>query len=118
MQDKLLQIQETLTKLSVQQDAQSATIAKTLEGLEKLREEQISQNKVLLRNTITVEEHHRRSLMLEKKMDLLESEVKPIKNHVQNVIGVGQAIKWIAAVATAITAAAAAIKVLSLFSGG
>jgi len=42
------------------------------------------QGEVLLRNTITVEEHHKRSTMLEEQMKTLRKELDEVKSSVSN----------------------------------
>lgn len=49
--------------------------------LEKLSE----QNEVLVRNTVSLEEHVRRTNMLEEKMEHVETEVSEIKAHITKV---------------------------------
>lgn len=51
--------------------------------LEKLSEKQDRMNETLIRNTATLEEHVRRT-------NLLEAEIKPIKRHVDVVQGAGK----------------------------
>jgi len=48
--------------------------------LEKIQDEQIDQGKTLVRNTVTLEEHIRRTEILETKMGHVESEMGGIKS--------------------------------------
>ena len=67
----------------------------------------ISHEKTLVRNTTTVEEHRQMSINLKKQMEMqeaeintkigaLQSEITPIKAHVDQVKGAGEALKMIA----------------------
>lgn len=72
----------------------SAVQKQQTEALEKYAEIQTKQNEILLRNTITVEEHHKRSLYLEAEQQKLEAQIEPIKAHVEQIRGIGNFIKW------------------------
>lgn len=54
-------------------------------GIEKIRDEQIEQGKTLIRNTASLEEHIRRTNLLETKMTHVEEEVDGLKSHVDKV---------------------------------
>ena len=92
---KLSEISENQQKMIVVQESQEKLLEKHTETLEK-------QGEVLLRNTITVEEHHRRSLALEAQMEQLEKEVRHIENHVSQMEGVGNFFKVVGWVVGAI----------------
>jgi len=72
--ERLSEIKQLHVELTVIQKAQTKLLEKHSEILE-------SQKETLLRNTITVEEHHKRSLFLESKIDELEDEIEPLKAH-------------------------------------
>ncbi len=63
-----------------------ATVAEKLDNQSKLLDKHSSileeHGRVLLRNTITVEEHHKRSTSLEVRQDALEIKVEVIKDEV------------------------------------
>lgn len=79
-------------------DKQSSELFRSLGRIEALVGEQglsIRKNsEILERNTITVEEHKKMSLNLQKRMDTLESDMAPIKNHVTGIQWVLGALKW------------------------
>lgn len=54
----------------------------------------MSIDKSLLRNTITLEEHVKRTNLLEQQVSSFQGEIKPIQEHVQNVQGVGKFMKY------------------------
>ena len=64
--------------------AKLATVITNQENQEKVLNKHAQlleeQGKTLLRNTITVEEHHRRSTQLEMRQDSLEAEVNTLKS--------------------------------------
>src|SRR5689334_22326864 len=79
------------------------------EVLDKHSEMLANQNDILLRNTITVEEHHRRSLYLEAQQDKIEAELAPIKAHVEQIRGIGSFIKWCSVVVGLLVAVGGAV---------
>ena len=85
-----------LAEISTVQKQQTEVLDKHSEMLEK-------QNEILLRNTITVEEHHRRSLFLEAEQAKLEAQIEPIKAHVEQMKGIGKFIKWVSTVVGLLT---------------
>jgi len=113
----LIEIREAQVMMSVKQDRNTALLNKHAELLDKSREEQVRQNETLLRNTITVEEHHRRSLALEKQIARVETEIEPIKAHVQQLTGVGKFFRMVGYVAGAIAGTIGLVKLLSIFVG-
>jgi hypothetical protein len=54
-------------------------------GLEKIKEKQVEQGKTLIRNTSSLEEHMRRTDLLEQKTENIEGQVQGLKDHVNNV---------------------------------
>lgn len=81
-------ISEKLNELSVQLSVVHTTLGFQAKSLDKLTENQEEANKILLRNTQTVEEHHRRSLLLEAEVKRVDAEVENINEHVIEVRGV------------------------------
>lgn len=55
------------------------------EKLDRMTDKQAEQNEVLLRNTITLEEHVKRTKLLEDRAERIEDEVDEIKDHVDTI---------------------------------
>ena len=72
----------------------------TLSGtIKEINKQQQQQNETLLRNTITVEEHKKYSINLERKLNALEKHItsvevdmQPIKKHVTKVNAITKAV--------------------------
>ncbi len=62
--------------------------------LEKIDERLTSIEHTLLRNTISLEEHMRRSALAEEGIKTLAAELKPIQLHVANLKFVGSLALW------------------------
>lgn len=62
--------------------------------LEKIDERLTSIEHTLLRNTISLEEHMRRSAMAEEGIKTLAAELKPVQLHVANLRFVGHLVLW------------------------
>ena len=60
-------------------------IRNSLGGLELIRDEQVEQGKTLVRNTVSLEEHVKRTNLLETKMEHVEDEVSGLKTHITKV---------------------------------
>ncbi len=69
------------------------------EKLEKIEEKLGSIDTVLIRNTISLEEHMRRTLMNEEMIKEMRSDIKPIQEHRNHVIGAGKLLALIALLA-------------------
>lgn len=85
--DKLSEISASQREMNVILKTQGKTLEKHANLLEL-------QQETLIRNTITVEEHHKRSIALENRQKELEAEIEPIRDHVISVQAVFKAMKW------------------------
>lgn len=85
---------EKLSELAINQREMSTTLAGQQRAIEKHSDLLEKNNETLLRNTITVEDHARRSDLLEQEQKGIKSELDEIKQHVDFVKGVGYFIKW------------------------
>lgn len=107
-------------------------LVNTLSGLssdiKRLSSKQEKQNETLLRNTITVEEHHKRSLNLEKKMDSLEfqvkqdlrsieNEIEPIRLHIKGIGFLVKLIRYMGYIAGALLSIFGLIKLVFSLKG-
>jgi chromosome segregation ATPase len=63
--------------------------------IEKLDDKLDSVDKTLVRNTISLEIHEKRTNELEIFVKLLESELKPVKNHVDRIKFLLGIVKWV-----------------------
>ena len=63
--------------------------------IEKLDDKLDSVDKTLVRNTISLEIHEKRTTELEIFVKLLESELKPVKTHVDRIKFLLGIIKWV-----------------------
>lgn len=91
--EKLLEIQASQREMMANQQNQKEILDKHTIILEK-------QQETLIRNTITVETHERRSTALEARLKHIEEEeLEPIKDHVKAVQVLINALKWIGAFA-------------------
>jgi hypothetical protein len=79
---KLSEISERQGKILANQDNDR----KLLEEHSSLLKEH---HKVLTRNTVTVEEHHKRSLLLEAEIKRVDADVRNIQDHVDKVQHMG-----------------------------
>ena len=83
-----------------------------------LQKEAASQREVLTRNTLTVEEHHKRSTMLEAELKRVEAEadksIQEVRDHVIQVEGAGKLLTWIAKFCGLILTLAAIVKLIVL----
>lgn len=50
-----------------------------------LKQSQIETKEIAVKNTVVLEEHMRRTDIAEKRIELLQEEIKPIKDHVTSV---------------------------------
>ena len=82
-------------------------IRNNLGELSLIREEQTEQGKTLVRNTVSLEEHVRRTNLLEIKLEHVENEVNGLRTHVTKVNTVmglfkptKEKIKWLIIVAS------------------
>lgn len=60
---------------------------------DKIFDKLSQQAETLVRNTISLEEHIRRTNLLEKKMDHVEEEVDGLKNHIEKIRFITQLLK-------------------------
>lgn len=74
--------------------------------LDKITDKQSEQNEHLLRNTITLEEHIKRTKLLEDRAERIEDEVDVIKDHVDGIKRIfslvkptKEKLKWLAILA-------------------
>jgi hypothetical protein len=95
--DRLTELSVDQKEILVRLDAAQKMLDKHADLLEK-------HNETLLRNTITVEEHHRRSLMLEEAQKALELKVTEAEDHVAEVKVLGKWARWAALALPAISA--------------
>jgi hypothetical protein len=77
---------------------------KILQKLDKLAEIGIKQEVNLARLTVTVEEHTKRSNLLEEAQKDLHAEIEPIKKHVAMVSGALKLIGLLGVIATIVMA--------------
>lgn len=82
------------------------------ETLRTISEELKSQKETLTRNTQIVDEHQRRSTLLEQEVRRIEGGLGEVKDHVTRVEGVGRFIKWIGALSAALTSVGVLLKFL------
>lgn len=80
--------------------------------LEKVTDKQAEQSEILTRNTITVEQHHRRSTLLEQEIKRMETDMAEVREHVQQVQGAGKLIRWIGFTASAIMGVLGLLKLM------
>lgn len=80
-----------------------------LQELRDMRGEQVEQGKTLVRNTVTLEEHVKRTNLLEKRMEHVDNEVDGLKTHIAKINTVfdllkptKEKMKWIFIVASII----------------
>lgn len=86
--EKLAEIQAACSELAANQKNNYLAIQEQGKTLK-------SQAEILLRNTITVEQHERRSTMIENELKAFQEEMRPVKDHVQQLQGAGQLVRWI-----------------------
>lgn len=67
--------------------------------LESIDERLSDINNVMIRNTASLEEHMRRSLLNEEAVDLLRTEIKPLSQHVATINNIAKMISVLAALA-------------------
>lgn len=103
--EKLTEMAVSQKEILVRLDSYQKTLDKHTELLDK-------HNETLLRNTITVEEHHKRSLMLEEAQEQLRTDFKEVEDHVSEVKALGKIVRWAAVVAPIVTAIGAIITML------
>lgn len=60
----------------------------------KIFDRLVSIEKTLIRNTISLEEHMKRSDQLEKAVHLLAEELKPVKTHVDRMKFIASIAMW------------------------
>jgi len=84
------QIFTKLTEISEKQAEILANQHNDRKLLEKHSDQLDRHSEILVRNTITVEEHHRRSLLLEAEMKRVDNDVESIKSHVSKVQDMGK----------------------------
>lgn len=86
--------------------------------LDKIDERLDKVEQVLIRNTTVMEEHHRRSTLLEAHVDKIESrfykELGPIKDHIDMVSYGFKGIMWVFAGVAAISGLILTVKQLGL----
>lgn len=107
IRSKILELAELQREIMVTQKNQTDILKEHAKILK-------DQQDTLLRNTITVEEHKKYSINLDKKLSLLESEIEPIKSHVNKIQGVGLFIRWIVYTSGAVSAFYGLIKLMGL----
>jgi lipid II:glycine glycyltransferase (peptidoglycan interpeptide bridge formation enzyme) len=73
-------------------------VEKIEDSVEKLTDKMEKYNTVLERNTIIVQEHHKRSNMLEAAFALMREEIQPLKKHVEFINSVAKVVAGSAAV--------------------
>jgi hypothetical protein len=56
-----------------------------MQEIGKIRDEQVEQGKTLVRNTVSLEEHIRRTNLLEKKVAHVEEQVGNVNKHVEKM---------------------------------
>ena len=95
-------ILERLSELSEKQGVVLANQANQQKLLEKHNEMLEKQGEILIRNTAIVDEHQRRSTMLEAELRATKDEVDEISKHVEQVKGIGKLITWLGAIAAII----------------
>lgn len=78
-----------------------STLEELSKSFDKLDEKQRVQNETLIRATLSLEEHIRRTELLEAQAASLKTEVHRIEEHVTRVEGVGKFVKWISYIAGA-----------------
>lgn len=88
------EILEKLSELNASQREMLANQANQQKLLEKHSELLERQGETLLRNTITVEDHKRRSDLLEAEQKIVREEIASINAHVNRVKGVITAGQW------------------------
>ncbi len=86
--DKLSELSAAQREMLTNQSNQQKLLEKHGQLLEK-------QGEVLLRNTITVETHEKRSTALEKEIRRLDIDVEGIKTEVTSVKAVWKAAGWV-----------------------
>lgn len=76
------------------------------EKLDKLVFKQMEQNETLVRNTVTLEEHVRRTNLLENRAERIEKDVIEVQDHVRNIKTIlnilkptKEKMKWLAVLA-------------------
>jgi hypothetical protein len=112
------EILKKLAKIENGQLSIDITLKAQKETLDKHANLLMTQNETLLRNTLTVEEHHKRSLHLEKLQEKLQNEITPIKEHVTSVTAIFSFIKWTGITAAAILSTIGALTALTKLFGG
>ncbi len=60
----------------------------------ELQIEQVRQGEMHVRNTLNVEEHVRRSNLLEESIELVRDEIRPLQKHVDIVQFIGKVMMW------------------------
>lgn len=80
-----------------------------LDKLDKIVDKQVEQGETLVRNTISLEEHIRRTNLLEAQVSATQEDVEDIKEHVDKMKVVGKLltptkakVKWIVTILTAL----------------
>ena len=84
------------------------TLGKLLEKTEVISDECKHIKEVMERNTISLEQHEYRTTLAEENLKSLreefESEIGPIKEHVDNIKGFGRGLRWVGWIAGALLA--------------
>ena len=65
----------------------------TVQRLDKIQERQLEHDKLLLRNTITVEEHVKGAIATNKRLTHVENQLQQIQSHVTKVEWVSELLK-------------------------
>lgn len=89
-----------------------SSVEKLSSRMDKIADNQLEQAKILTRNTVTVEEHHRRSTLLEDEFKIVKNDVEEVKEHVHNIQGMGKLFRWMGIVAGSLISLFGLIKLL------
>lgn len=99
--EKLTEIAETQAKIAANQDNDRKLLEKHSEQLAEF-------SNILTRNTITVEDHHKRSLHLERRQEELESRQDTVENYIKvqkaKKQGVKELFTWVGYIGSGIGA--------------
>lgn len=82
--------------------------------VERVADRQDDQASTLVRNTVTLEEHVRRTDLLEQKVDHVESQVGDVSAHVHRVQGMSRMARLIAVAAGTLTSILGILKYLGI----
>lgn len=112
MSDKIMELLSEIKASVTELSANQKNNYRAIQDNTKLLKEQ---GETLLRNTITVEHHEKRSTLLEQELKSVREELEPIKEHVQQVSGAGKLIRWTGITVGAILALIGLITALQKF---